>query len=183
MPLENRRGSYQDHGFEQRVRLGRQGRDQPSVQSAEPGTRRQAAEHDELVAEQEVLGGDDRARGEESQDDRDYVAKEVDHRAILGPVFSQVQPRRVDTLSAAPHRVFAAHRGSWVAKGKPTDDRYGASLDEMFVAHLERAVAGMIWPTDSVEPKRAPVNVVNPVDYFMKVVARSQGSAGDREST
>jgi hypothetical protein len=84
MPPENRRGSYHDHRFEQRLRLGRQRRDQPSVQSVEPGTRRRAAEHDELVAEQEVLGGDDRAPGEESQDGRDNVAKEVDHRALFG---------------------------------------------------------------------------------------------------
>jgi hypothetical protein len=53
------------------------------------------------VAEQQVLGGDDGARGEESQDGRDYVAKEVEHRAILGPVVSQVQPRRVRAPSAA----------------------------------------------------------------------------------
>jgi uncharacterized protein DUF3800 len=71
----------------------------------------------------------------------------------------------------------AARWGSWVAKGKPTDDRYGASLHEMFMAHFKQAVAGMIWPTDSVEPKRAPANVVNPVDYLMNVVARSRGSA------
>jgi hypothetical protein len=56
-------------------------------------TRRRAAEHDELVAEQKVLGGDDRARGEEAQDGCDYVAKEGDHRAILDPVVSQGQPR------------------------------------------------------------------------------------------
>ena len=36
------------------------------------------------MAEQEVLGGDDGARGEESREGSDYVAKEVDHRAILG---------------------------------------------------------------------------------------------------
>jgi hypothetical protein len=42
------------------------------------------------------------ARGEESQDDCNNVAKEVDHRAILGPVVSQVQPRRTHSLLTAP---------------------------------------------------------------------------------
>jgi hypothetical protein len=51
------------------------------------------------VAEQEVLGGDDGARGEESRDGSDYVAEEVDHRAILGPVVSQIQLRRVRASS------------------------------------------------------------------------------------
>jgi hypothetical protein len=75
MPPQNCRGSHHDHGLEQRARSRRQRRDQPSVQSPEPGTPRRAAEHHELVAEQQVLGGDDGARGEESQDGRDYVAE------------------------------------------------------------------------------------------------------------
>ena len=50
----------------------------------EEGTRRRGSEHDELVAKQEVLGGDDTMRGEESRERSDYVAKEVDHHAILG---------------------------------------------------------------------------------------------------
>jgi hypothetical protein len=101
MPLENRRGSYHDHRFEQRARSGRQHRDQPSVQPAEPGTRRRAAEHDELVAEQEVLGGDDGARSDESQDRCECVAKEVDHLSTLGPGVSLVQSGRARTPSAA----------------------------------------------------------------------------------
>jgi hypothetical protein len=56
---------------------------------------------DELLAEQEVLGGDDGTRGEESQEGCDYVANKVDHRAILGPVVSQVQPRRARAPFAA----------------------------------------------------------------------------------
>jgi hypothetical protein len=46
------------------------------------------------VAKQEVLGGDDGARGKESHEGSDYVAKEVEHRAILDPLPLQVQPRR-----------------------------------------------------------------------------------------
>jgi hypothetical protein len=89
------------HGLEQRACSGRQRRDQPSVQSAEPGTRRGASEHDELVAEQEVLGDDDGARGEESRDGSDYVAKEIDHRAILTPAVWHVQPSRAHAPSSA----------------------------------------------------------------------------------
>jgi len=116
MPPENRRGSYHDHGFEQRVRLGRQRRDQRSVQSAESGTRRRAAEHDQLVAEQKVLGGDGRVRGEESQDGCDDIAKEVDHRAILGPVVSQVQSRRTHALSAASASSFCGAQRASLAR-------------------------------------------------------------------
>jgi hypothetical protein len=79
----NRRGPHDDHGFKQGARSRRQYRDQPSVQSAEPWTRRRAAQHRELVAEQEVLRGDDGVRDEDSPDSCDYVAKEVDHRAML----------------------------------------------------------------------------------------------------
>jgi hypothetical protein len=92
MPAENRRRPHDNHDLEQRARSGRQRRDQASVQSAEPGTRRGASEHDELVAKQEVLGGDNGARGEESRGGSNYVAKEVDHRAILGPTVWHVQP-------------------------------------------------------------------------------------------
>jgi hypothetical protein len=41
-----------------------------------------------------VLGGDDGARGEESQYGCNYVAKKVDRPSILGPVASLVQPGR-----------------------------------------------------------------------------------------
>jgi hypothetical protein len=57
-------------------------------------------EHDELVAKQEVLGGDDGAQREESSEDSDCVAKEVEHQAILNPLPSQVQPRRSRASSA-----------------------------------------------------------------------------------
>lgn len=36
------------------------------------------------MAKQEVLGGNEHVRSEESPDSRDYVAKEVNHRAIFG---------------------------------------------------------------------------------------------------
>jgi hypothetical protein len=83
MPPENRLGPHDDHRLKETARSRRQHRDQPSVQSAEPGTRGRAAQHGELVAEQEVLGGDDGTRGKDSPNSCDYVAKEVDHRAIL----------------------------------------------------------------------------------------------------
>jgi hypothetical protein len=79
MPPENRRGSHDDHGLEQSPRSGRQRRDQPSVQPAKPGTRCGPTQHGELLAEQEVLGGDDGTRGEESREDSAHIAKEVDH--------------------------------------------------------------------------------------------------------
>ena len=57
-------------------------------------------------AEQEAFGGEDGARSDEARGGSDYVAKEVDHRAILGPVVLQVQPRR----AARPaYGVSAAH--------------------------------------------------------------------------
>jgi transposase InsO family protein len=79
MPPENRRRSHDQYSLEEGACSPCQGRDQPAVQSAEPGTWRRAAEHDELVAKQEVLGGDGGARREESRGGGDYVAKEVDH--------------------------------------------------------------------------------------------------------
>jgi hypothetical protein len=89
MPTENRRGSHDEDSLEEEACSRCQGRDQPAVQSAEPGTRRRAAEHDELVAKQQVLGGDDGARREESRGGGDYVAKEVDHGGILGNLASR----------------------------------------------------------------------------------------------
>ena len=93
---------FHDHGLDQRACPGRQRSDQPSVQSAKAGTLRRTAEHDELVAEQEILSGDDGARGEEAQDGRDYVAKERDHRATLAPAVWRVQPglRRAPSASS-----------------------------------------------------------------------------------
>jgi hypothetical protein len=70
------------------------------VQSTEPGSWRRAAQHDELVAQQEVLVGDDGARRKESDENSDYLAKEVEHRAIVDPLPSQVQPRRARASSA-----------------------------------------------------------------------------------
>jgi hypothetical protein len=111
MPPENGRGSHDDRALEEGAGSRCQRCDQPSVQPAKPGTRPRWAEHDELVAQQEVLGGDDRARSEESQDGCDNVAKEVDHRAILGPVVSQVQPRRAHALAAPRIEFLRRTRG------------------------------------------------------------------------
>jgi hypothetical protein len=70
-------------------------------QSAEPWTRRRTAEHDELVAKQEVFGRDDGARGEPSQEGSDCVAKEVDRAAILAPGGLAGPARRIRTHSTA----------------------------------------------------------------------------------
>jgi hypothetical protein len=111
MPPENRRGSHDDHGLEQSPRSGRQRRDQPSVQPAKPGTRCGPTQHGELLAEQEVLGGDGGARRQESRGGGDYVAKEVDHGGILGNLASRVQLRRAPASSKVARRLSAAHRG------------------------------------------------------------------------
>jgi hypothetical protein len=54
----------------------------------EPGSWRRAAEHDELVAKQEVLGGDEGARGKDSRESSANIAKQVKHGAILGWLLS-----------------------------------------------------------------------------------------------
>jgi hypothetical protein len=137
MPPENRRRPDQDHGLEQGMRSGREHRDEPSVQSLEPWSRRRAAQHDQLLAQQEVLGGDDGVRGEEPPDGCDYVAKEVDHRAILrrgGLARPLVRARR-------PRAEFLRRTG-----GRGLDAAVAEKADEedALIAGVERQCSGCL---------------------------------------
>jgi hypothetical protein len=91
MPPHNRRRSNDDDGLEQLARSTREGRDDPPVESAQPRTGNRPSEHEKLLTEQQVFGGDGGTAVKEADEHGEYAANDVDHAPILSNVASHVQ--------------------------------------------------------------------------------------------
>lgn len=99
MPAQNGRWSHHDDGLKQLACSASKARDEPPVESVKARMRHGPSQHEELLAEQEVFGGERGAQEEESRQGGDYGAKKIHHAAIVSKGALYVQVRRCGDAS------------------------------------------------------------------------------------
>lgn len=79
MPADDGLGFHEEHSVHEAVEAARQRTDEPAIESAQARAFDLAADDDELLAEDQVLGDQGCAGRDEGQDEVEHEAKEADH--------------------------------------------------------------------------------------------------------
>jgi hypothetical protein len=95
VPADDRLGLHEQDRIEQEPEPPGQGSHQPSVERAPPRAVDLPADDDELLAQDQVLGQQDRPRRDEGQDQVEEEAQEGEHRTEslhAGPLLAATGP-------------------------------------------------------------------------------------------
>ena len=147
MPADDGLGLYEQDGVPQAPKAAGQCTEEPPIKSAPPRSFDLAADDDELLAKDQVLGDQGCPRRDEGQDDVEQEAKEGDHD-------SERLPRR-----PVPDRKQISRRDGHVTVGKTGSD--SAHVRSICAPQGLAALPATTTPTLFSRFERAPCLIVD----------------------